>query len=121
MNFFLVLILAHTTTTTVVVAFSPQTSTLLRSPHAINTSRAITRHDTSLAFLNRDIKKPDYLERQEEEVVLKEPVEQYPVQHSHPNVDQDIVWMEEEGVAEFMSVFLVMAVLAFVQFALLKG
>jgi hypothetical protein len=103
--FSLVLILALTVTTTV-LAFSNQAS-----PHWAN------RHDTSLAFLKRDIKKPDYMAKQEEEVVLKEPVNQYPVENSRPTVDQDILWMEEEGVAEFVSVFLVMALLALVQFA----
>lgn len=72
--------------------------------------------DVSLAFLNRNVEKPDYFETNEEIVVLKHPDDISPVERSHPSIDQDARWMEQEGTTELLSVFVVIALVGLAEF-----
>ena len=68
------------------------------------------RRDVSLAFFNRDKKKTKSIE---DDVVIEDT---FPpdVEHSHPSVDQDAKWMEQEAAAEMLSVFAVFVLLVLV-------
>jgi hypothetical protein len=95
----------------------PSSSPLLISSSCHSTTGNIrltsaAARDVSLAFLKRDATKPKYFETSEEEVIPRHPDDISPVEHSHPSVDQDARWMEEEATTEVLSVFAVFALVA---------
>lgn len=70
----------------------------------------------SLSFLNKEPKHADFFEKSKEIVIPPEDVmispqeaDPGPIEHSHPTVDQEARWMEEEALMEGLSIFVVFA------------
>ena len=99
--------------------------TLISFPTGWSSTIFFVSRDVSLGFLNRDATtKTTPSKIEEEDSIPSQPVmvDRFPpdVEHSHPSIDQDIQWMEQEAIQEFLSVMVVLAILTLMESILQK-